>query len=69
MFNADSLGYACLMVFGIITLEGWADQMYLVREAKSNQFIFDLYFVMVVLTGAFFILNLMTAVQFKFFDA
>ena len=68
LFNADNLAYACLLVFSVITLEGWADQMYIVREAKSRGVIFDLYFVMVVLTGAFFILNLMTAVQFKFFD-
>jgi hypothetical protein len=69
IFSADQLGYACLLVFGVITLEGWADQMYIVREAKNKSILFDVYFLMVVLTGAFFILNLMTAVQFKFFDA
>jgi hypothetical protein len=42
--------------------------MYIVREAKNNALLFDAYFILVVCTGAFFILNLMTAVQFKFFD-
>ena len=68
MFNADNVLYASYMVFQIITLEGWSTQMYTVRHAFNGSPIFDLFFVSVVLTGAFFVLNLMTAVQFSYFD-
>jgi len=62
MFNADNLLYACLMVIEIITLEGWSDQMYLVRKSNAGHVMFDAYFVIVAMVGAFFVLNLMTAV-------
>ena len=62
MMSADNLLYAGLMVFEIITLEGWSDMMYTVRRANNGSFMFDFFFSLVVITGAFFVLNLMTAV-------
>lgn len=47
----------------MITLEGWTDMMYVVRDAMQT-YAYDLFFILCVLFGAFFVLNLMIAVQF-----
>lgn len=52
-------------IFQIITLEGWTEMMYIVRKSE-RMYVFDLFFVTVVLFGAFFVLNLMIAVQFTY---
>jgi len=39
--------------------------MYLVREAMGS-YAFDFFFIFIVLFGAFFVLNLMIAVQFTY---
>ena len=61
----DNVGLSILNIFIIITLEGWTDIMYQVREA-SNQKVYDLYFCLIVILGTFFVLNLMIAVQFTY---
>lgn len=66
--NYDNILYATLNMFIIITLEGWTDMMYTIRDAEQS-FIFDLFFVIVVVFGAFFVLNLMIAVQFTFLSS
>ena len=48
-------------VFQSITLEGWTDQMYAIRNA-TNGVSYDILFVAIVVFGAFFVLNLMIAV-------
>ena len=55
-------------IFQIITLEGWTDMMYIVRESEGT-IAFDFLFVACVLFGAFFVLNLMIAVQFTYLGA
>ena len=70
-FNAvsfDNVLKAILNVFIIITLEGWTDRMYYIRRA-TGVYYYDIYFILVVLIGVFFILNLMVAVQFSYFNA
>ena len=52
-------------IFQIITLEGWTDMMYIVRQAKQT-YVYDAFFVSCVIFGAFFVLNLMIAVQFTY---
>jgi len=42
--------------------------MYLIRQAESSV-AFDIFFVLVVVFGAFFVLNLMIAVQFTFLSS
>jgi len=64
-FSFDSILYSILNIFQIITLEGWTDMMYIVRAAERSNFT-DLLFVSCVLFGAFFVLNLMIAVQFTY---
>jgi hypothetical protein len=62
MFNADNIFYASLMVIEIITLEGWSSYMYTVRKSQDGEVFYDFYFICVAMIGAFFVLNLMTAV-------
>lgn len=52
----------------MITLEGWTDMMYIVRDAE-NVMTYDLFFLGCVILGSFVILNLMIAVQASYLDA
>ena len=54
-----------LNIFQIITLEGWTEMMYIVRDAEATK-IYDIFFMGCVLFGAYFVLNLMIAVQFTY---
>ena len=64
-FNFDNILYSIMNIFQIITLEGWTEQMYTVRNVERSNF-FDIFFISCVLFGAFFVLNLMIAVQFTY---
>lgn len=64
-FNFNNILYSIMNIFQIITLEGWTDMMYIVRDAE-NSYAYDIFFVACVLLGAFFVLNLMIAVQFTY---
>lgn len=66
MSSFDSVPISVLNIFIIITLEGWSGMMYYIRRATGT-YVYDAYFIMVVLFGAFFVLNLMVAVQSNFF--
>jgi len=54
-------------IFQIITLEGWTDMMYIVRDAEGH-YAYDIFFLMSVVLGSFVILNLMIAVQASYLD-
>lgn len=54
-------------IFEMITLEGWTDMMYIVRDAEGT-LVYDFFFVMCVVVGNFIILNLLVAVQSAFLD-
>lgn len=54
-------------IFEMITLEGWTDMMYIVREAEKT-LVYDLFFLSCVIVGNFIILNLMVAVQSAYLD-
>lgn len=64
-FGFDNILLSILNIFQIITLEGWTGMMYIVREAEGS-YTFDLLFIFIVLFGAYFVLNLMIAVQFTY---
>ena len=49
-------------------MDNWIDMMYLIRRAKDTYF-YDMFFVMVVYLGSFFIINLIAAIQFFYYDA
>lgn len=59
--NFDNVLYAILMVFQVITLEGWTTNiMQYVEQSVATWTI--AYFVPIVFVGAFFLLNLTLAV-------
>lgn len=64
-FQFDTLLYSVLNIFQIITLENWSEMMYLVREAEDS-YAYDMLFILIVLLGAYFVMNLMIAVQFTY---
>lgn len=57
----DNILKSTLNIFIIITLEGWTDIMYYIRHA-TNTYAYDIFFILIVIIGCFFILNLMVAV-------
>mmetsp|Transcript_53434 Transcript_53434/g.169965 ORF Transcript_53434/g.169965 Transcript_53434/m.169965 type:complete len:593 (-) Transcript_53434:66-1844(-) len=59
--NFDNFLWACLNIMQVLTLQGWStDQMYLMYDGAGVTSIF--YFILLVLFGAFFSLNLLTAI-------
>lgn len=63
----DNIMKSILNIFVIITLEGWTDVMYMIRESGGGVY-YDFFFIMCVIFGSFFVLNLMIAVQFSSLD-
>jgi len=60
----DNILQSLLTVFGCITLEGWSDVMYMGRDVLDIDYINDLYFIVVVIFGAFFIVNLVVSILY-----
>lgn len=58
----DNIGFACLAIFTSITLEGWADLMYFLNDAFGMPYIVVTYFILLVMFGSYFLLNLTMAV-------
>ncbi|KAL3102984.1 hypothetical protein niasHT_026432 [Heterodera trifolii] len=52
----DNIGFAWVAIFLVISLEGWTDIMYYVQDAHS--FWNWIYFVLLIVIGAFFMVNL-----------
>ena len=42
--------------------------MYMLRDATSNNYLYDFYFILLVLIGSFFLINLVIAVLFSSFE-
>lgn len=55
-------------IFEAITLEGWTDMMYIVRDAQGT-LANDIFFLMIVIIGNFIVLNLVVAIQSAFLDS
>jgi len=64
----DDIGHAFLSIFVAITLEGWVDVMYMVQDSYSDA-VSSIYFVLMVLLGSLFVLNLALAVVADEYDA
>jgi hypothetical protein len=58
----DNIGAAILTIFTGITLEGWVDSMYNVKNSFGAPLVPEIYFVSMVMFGAFFLMNLALAV-------
>lgn len=59
--NFDNFGLAMLTVFQCITLEGWTDMLYYIQDAMGNSWQW-IYFISMVILGAFFVMNLILGV-------
>ncbi|KPJ14613.1 Voltage-dependent calcium channel type D subunit alpha-1 [Papilio machaon] len=57
----DNFGLSMLTVFQCITLEGWTDVMYNIQDAMGNSWEW-IYFISMVILGAFFVMNLILGV-------
>jgi hypothetical protein len=62
----DSIPVSLLTLLQIVSLEGWADIMYALMKVDGG--LVPLYFVVLILIGSFFVVNLVTAVIFLRFD-
>ncbi|KAM8715266.1 hypothetical protein ACLKA7_002335 [Drosophila subpalustris] len=59
--NFDNFGLAMLTVFQCITLEGWTDVLYYIQDAMGSEWQW-MYFISMVILGAFFVMNLILGV-------
>ncbi|XP_072402632.1 muscle calcium channel subunit alpha-1 isoform X5 [Diabrotica undecimpunctata] len=59
--NFDNFGLSMLTVFQCITLEGWTDVLYNIQDALGRTWQW-IYFVSMVILGAFFVMNLILGV-------
>ena len=57
-----------MTIFTAITLEGWVDSMYNVNDAYGNWWFGAIYWVSLVLFGAFFVMNLALAVMYEEYE-
>ena len=58
----DNLLQSLLIVFQVLTVEGWVDQLYLFQAADSVPQFPYIYFTLCVIFGTFFVLQLLLAV-------
>ncbi|XP_043070635.1 voltage-dependent calcium channel type D subunit alpha-1 isoform X2 [Drosophila grimshawi] len=59
--NFDNFGLAMLTVFQCVTLEGWTDVLYYIQDAMGSDWQW-IYFISMVILGAFFVMNLILGV-------
>ncbi|XP_054000294.1 muscle calcium channel subunit alpha-1 isoform X5 [Hylaeus anthracinus] len=59
--NFDNFGLAMLTVFQCVTLEGWTDVLYDIEDAMGSSWQW-IYFISMVILGAFFVMNLILGV-------
>ncbi|XP_076303607.1 ca[2+]-channel protein alpha[[1]] subunit D isoform X4 [Lasioglossum baleicum] len=59
--NFDNFGLAMLTVFQCVTLEGWTDVLYAIQDAMGSSWQW-IYFISMVILGAFFVMNLILGV-------
>ena len=60
--NFDHIGYTFLTIFACISLEGWSGVMYDVMDTRGGDA--AIFFVLLILFGAFFVVNLAIAVVY-----
>ncbi|KOO27419.1 voltage-gated ion channel superfamily, partial [Chrysochromulina tobinii] len=65
--NFDNFGWAIIQVFQTITFDGWTPTMYAVLNTTGQPLVL-VYFLLLVVLGGFFIVNLFLAVLFQEFS-
>eukprot|EP01084_Bolivina_argentea_P291296 500624_1 len=63
----DNILVSWLTILQCISLEGWTDTMYMINETSGKWF--DIYFILLILFGSLFLINLIVAVIFIRFKA
>ena len=58
--NFNNIGNAGVLIFQMVTLEGWTDILYNYMDS-SNSFLAAVFFVSIVIFGAFVLMNLILA--------
>eukprot|EP00937_MAST-01D_sp_MAST-1D-sp2_P001031 g1031.t1 len=58
----DDIAHSFLVIFQCITLEGWSDVMYWANESATFGRVGSIYFVLLIVIGSFFAINLVLAV-------
>eukprot|EP00754_Rhynchopus_humris_P048123 Rhum_TRINITY_DN7588_c0_g1::Rhum_TRINITY_DN7588_c0_g1_i1::g.23587::m.23587 len=66
VLNFDNIGSALLLVFKVIALDDWPDDM--LKAQKATSFWAFVYFVVLTLTGAYFCVNLILAILSSIFS-
>ena len=66
--NFNNMYNAIFLVFTSITLEGWVDNYYNVIDSFGNWFFAFMYFLLLILLGSYFMLNLALAVIWEEYD-
>ena len=66
--NFDNFGDAIMYVFTSVTLEGWVDVMYALYASYGMEPLVSIYFLLLVVFGSFFVLNLAMAVIMEEYD-
>ena len=64
--NFDNFGWASVQIFQTISFDGWTSAMYAVLNATGQPLVL-VYFVLLIVLGGFFIVNLFLAVLFQEF--
>ncbi|XP_058464839.1 muscle calcium channel subunit alpha-1 isoform X1 [Malaya genurostris] len=59
--NFDNFGLSMLTVFQCVTLEGWTDMLYYIQDSMGSAWQW-VYFISMVILGAFFVMNLILGV-------
>ena len=64
----DHIGSSLLLMMTCVTLEGWTDVMYGLMDGWGWTFVPVVYFLLLVMLGSFFMLNLTLAVMFDEYE-
>ena len=67
IINYDNIIAGMVTIFQVITLEGWSTLMYNLSDS-NNQWMAQIYCLLLVLVGSFFLLNVILAVIMDAFD-
>jgi hypothetical protein len=51
----------------MFTMDEWSKTMYTVRRATGTN-VYDIFFIFTVAVGGYFVVNLIVAIQFNYFD-
>ena len=65
--NFDNVANAALVIFTMFTMDGWSTVKNMIRDAMHSC-MYDSFFLAVVYVGGFFIINLVAAIQFQYYD-